>query len=287
MENKQSINNDEIDLREIATIIWKRKVFITLFVFVVCIVTVIVTLKMDNIYESKAVLRPTQDNANQMSSTLSSIGTLASFAGLSLGNGGSVSPYNSMSAISRDENFIYLFIKNNKFESQVVDKYEDIYNTDKYKDNPKYYIVKSFQNNFEFTEDTKTGLMTLNFKNKDRYFTKKITDALLVAISNRYKAIEMNNIQERINSYKNEIDKTNDIALKNKLSELVAGLIQNKVLSLAQEYYGFDILVNPDVSDSINNVSPRRGVICILTAFLSLLISIFCTLIFESVKNRK
>ncbi len=282
-----TVNNDEIDLREIFLVIWKRKYWIAGFVFIVCAITVFVVLKMDNIYESKAVLRPVQNNTNQMSSALSSLGGLANLAGINIGSGGNVSPYNSMNAIANDADFIYSFVTENKFESKIVDDYAEFSLTEKYKENPKFFIVKAFKDSFGFSEDSKTGLMTMYFQNKDREFAKKVVDMLLKETSLKYQTIEMKNIDERINKYKNEINKTSDIALKNKLAEVVAGLIQSKVLSQAQEFYGFDILVKPSVPDELDKIKPRRSLIVILSFFISGFMAIFLTLAYESFKNEK
>ncbi len=280
-------NNDEIDLREIALVVWKRKFWIMGFVFIVCAVTVFVVLRMDNIYESRAVLRPSQNNASQMSSAISNLGGLASLAGINISNSGNVSPYNAMNAIAHDSDFIYSFVIKNKFESKIIDDFERISSDDKYKENPKFFIVRSFEDNFSFSEDSKTGLMTLSFQNKDREFAKKAVDMLLKETSLMYQTIDMKNIDERINKYKHEIDKTSDIALKNKIAEVVAGLIQSKVLSQAQEFYGFDVLVKPSVSDELDKIKPRRSLIVILSVFISCFMAIFFTLAMESFNKEK
>lgn len=280
-------HNDEIDLKDILRIIWKRKFWIAGFVIFVCAVTVFTVLKMDNIYESKAVLRPVQNSTNQMSSALSNLGGLANLAGINIGSGGNVSPYNSMNAIVNDADFIYSFVTENKFESKIVDDYSEFSLTEKYKENQKFFVVKAFKDNFGFIEDSKTGLMTMYFQNKDREFSKKVVDMLLKETSLKYQTIEMENIDERINKYKNEIDKTSDIALKNKLAEVVAGLIQSKVLSQAQEFYGFDILVKPSVPDELDKIKPRRSLIVILSFFISGFMGIFLSLAYESFKNEK
>ncbi|WP_277656470.1 Wzz/FepE/Etk N-terminal domain-containing protein [Seleniivibrio woodruffii] len=278
-------HNDEIDLKDILRIIWKRKFWIAGFVIFVCAVTVFTVLKMDNIYESKAVLRPVQNSTNQMSSALSNLGGLANLAGINIGSGGNVSPYNSMNAIVNDADFIYSFVTENKFESKIVDDYSEFSLTEKYKENQKFFVVKAFKDNFGFIEDSKTGLMTMYFQNKDREFSKKVVDMLLKETSLKYQTIEMENIDERINKYKNEIDKTSDIALKNKLAEVVAGLIQNKVVSQAQEYYGFDIIVKSGVPDSLDKIKPKRGIICIVAFFLSVCVGSFAVLAIESLKD--
>lgn len=282
-----TVANDEIDLREIFKVVWKRKFWIAGFVAIVCAVTVLIVINMDNIYESKAILRPSQNNTTQMSSMASSLGGLASLAGINIGSSGNVSPYNSMNAIVQDDDFIYAFVTKNKFEPKIIDKFEEISSTDEYKENQKFFIVKSFKDSFNFTEDSKTGLLSLSFQNKDREFAKKIVDALLSDVSAKYQLLEMKNLQERIDKYKTEIDKTADITLKNKLSEVVAGLIQNKVLSQAQEYYGFDVIVKPGVPDSIDKVKPKRGIICVVAFFLSFFVSVFVALVLESFKGVK
>lgn len=287
MNNTQITDKDEIDFRKIFHLLWQKKMWITGFVAVVCAITVAVVLNMDNIYASRAVLRPSHDNMNQMSSLASNFGGLASLAGINLGSSGNVTPYNTMRAIVQDADFAYSFVKKNKFEPKVYDDYEDKKDKEKYKENEKYFLVKSLRESLSFSEDLKTGLITLSYENKDKIFAKQFIDLMLIELSEKYMSIEMANLQERIDNYKKEIDKTNDITLKNKLAEVVAGLIQNKVLSQAQEYYGFDILVNADISDNIDKVKPKRGLICVAMFIASLIVSIGTVIIIDTFKNKE
>lgn len=287
MNNTQITDKDEIDFRKIFHLLWQKKMWITGFVAVVCAITVAVVLNMDNIYASRAVLRPSHDNMNQMSSLASNFGGLASLAGINLGSSGNVTPYNTMRAIVQDADFVYSFVKKNKFEPKVYDDYEDKKDKEKYKENEKYFLVKSLRESLSFSEDLKTGLITLSYENKDKIFAKQFIDLMLIELSEKYMSIEMANLQERIDNYKKEIDKTNDITLKNKLAEVVAGLIQNKVLSQAQEYYGFDILVNADISDNIDKVKPKRGLICVAMFIASLIVSIGTVIIIDTFKNKE
>lgn len=279
--------NDEIDLRDILKVIWKRKFWIAGFVVAVCAVTVFIVVNMDNIYESKAVLRPSQNNTNQMSSMASSLGGLASLAGINIGSSGNVSPYNAMNAILSDKDFIYAFVSKHKFEDKVIGDFEQRKNDEDYNKNIKFFVSQSLNNALSFSEDSKTGLITISFQNKDREFTKIFVDSILNDLSSAYRALEIKNLQERIDNYKSEIDKTNDITLKNKLADVVSGFIQNKVLSQAQEFYGFDIIIKPSVADPIDKVKPKRAVICILAFFLSLCLSIFSALVFDVLNKQE
>lgn len=281
----KDINNSaEINLRELAAVVWKRKFWIVGFVFLVCAATVFIVLRMDNIYESKAVLRPTQNNTNQMSSVMSNLGGLASLAGVS--TVGSVSPYNSMNAIIKDKDFIFNFIQSHEFEPFIIENFQDIKAMPDYNENTKFFIYKSLKGTLTFLEDSKTGLVTVSLQNKNREFTKTFLDKLLIALSARYKLIEMKNLDERIENYKNEINKTSDITLKNKLSDIVSGLIQNKVLAQAQEYYGFEIIVKPSVSDAMDKVGPRRSLICVAMFILSTCVGIAGAVIINGIPNR-
>jgi uncharacterized protein involved in exopolysaccharide biosynthesis len=283
-EMKDINNSAEINLRELAAVVWKRKFWIVGFVFLVCAATVFIVLRMDNIYESKAVLRPTQNNTNQMSSVMSNLGGLASLAGVS--TVGSVSPYNSMNAIIKDKDFIFNFIQSHEFEPFIIENFQDIKAMPDYNENTKFFIYKSLKGTLTFLEDSKTGLVTVSLQNKNREFTKTFLDKLLIALSARYKLIEMKNLDERIENYKNEINKTSDITLKNKLSDIVSGLIQNKVLAQAQEYYGFEIIVKPSVSDAMDKVGPRRSLICVAMFILSTCVGIAGAVIINGIPNR-
>jgi len=279
--NVNETSKDEIDIRELLSCVWMRKYLIIIFVAIVSIATVLIVLKMDNIYAPSALLKSKQNDASKMSSMASSLSGLSNLVGVNVGSAGIVTPYYTMCSIIYDGDFIVKFVQKYNFESKVINKYDDFIKEKPLKDDIEYAIRASVRKNLFFVEDAKSGLITISYHNKDRVFAKQFLDSILIELSKRYKSVDLENIQEQIDAYKSEISKTDDISLKNKLADVISTLIQNKVISQAQVYYGFDILTNPSVPHLKEKIKPRRSIICIVSAFSSFLFAVSAVVVYE------
>ena len=83
--SQQNINyDDEIDLKEIFTVIWAHKLFIILVTTCFAFTSVFYSLKLKNYYKSEAVLSVAGESMNK---SLAGLGGLASLTGINLSTG--------------------------------------------------------------------------------------------------------------------------------------------------------------------------------------------------------
>lgn len=276
---------DEIDLIELFAVIWKRKLFIIVIVFIVSLATVIGTLMMDNIYSSKAVLKPSAQDSSKLSSLMGSFGGIASLAGIDIG-GSNDNIYFSMENLLNNQEFISEIVKKYKLEPEIfADDYEKIKSDEGFLKNYKYFVFKAVKEVVSLSQDKKSNFITLGVEHKNPEFAKKLVDILMLELSEKIKANELENINEKIANFKKEIDEASDITLKTKLAEVVSSLVQSKVLSKAQKYYGFTIISEPYVPDMKDKVKPKRSLICVVAFVTSFMFAIFLVFILEFFKN--
>ncbi|PLX67357.1 MAG: hypothetical protein C0602_10570 [Denitrovibrio sp.] len=284
-ENLQ--NTEEIDLMKLFSIVWKRKYWIIAFLLIVSVVTVFSVTKLENIYESRALLKSSESSSDS-SALVGRLGNLASIAGVDLGKSEDISSFDVMATFLDDANFLTAFVKENNFEPYIFSEFEKKKNDPEFLANERFYVKLSLRGNISFSKNNKTGVIALSYRNKNREFTKTLVDKLLLELSARYKKLDLSSTQQQIDNYKSEISKTSDISIKNSLAQIVSGLIQKKIISQAQEYYGFDILVQPAVPDVLEKVAPRRSIICITAFMFAFFFSIMFALIYEYfLKKRK
>ena len=88
---------DEIDLRELFTVLWNGKLVITLITGFAAVCAVLYALWLPNIYESKALLAPKDESgAGGLAGLARQYGGLASLAGINIGGGGGESSKSMM-----------------------------------------------------------------------------------------------------------------------------------------------------------------------------------------------
>lgn len=285
--DKKNHNDDEIDILEFIEIVWKRKFFICAFLALVSVCVVIYTLTLDNIYASRAVLKPT-DSHSAASSSLGGLGSLVGLTGINIGSGGSV--FADMTVLLKDKRFIAEFIKKNNFAPKLA-KNPDALNTPSFKENETFNLYSMVNTRITLNEDRLTNYITVSFEDKDPAFAKEFVTAFLVEISGILKQKQLENVDKRIENYKLEIDRAADMTLKIKLSELVANLIQSKVLANADEYYGFSVISEPSMPDLKDRIYPKRAKICIIVFFGGFVAAVFGVLIhkfsIDAINRRK
>ena len=102
MNNYKS--SDEIELSELLSAIWNRKIFICLVTSFFSIVSILYALSLPNIYTSHALLK-SAENSSSSSGLLSQYSGMASLAGISLGSSGSSDK--SLEAIERIRSYTF------------------------------------------------------------------------------------------------------------------------------------------------------------------------------------
>jgi uncharacterized protein involved in exopolysaccharide biosynthesis len=91
-QTNQMESSDEIDLRELFSVIWQGKYLIIAITAIFAIGSVIFAIKQPNIYKSEALLAPAdaEQGGGGLAALAGQFGGLASMAGINLGGGGGV-----------------------------------------------------------------------------------------------------------------------------------------------------------------------------------------------------
>ncbi|ACJ28341.1 Lipopolysaccharide biosynthesis [Shewanella piezotolerans WP3] len=116
---QQSMTDDEIDLRELFSVVWQGKWAVIAITTVFAISSVIFAILQPNIYKSEALLAPaSEEQAGGLGALAGQFGGLASMAGINLGGGAGVD--NTQMAIE--------VIKSRQFTSQFIEKHNILAN---------------------------------------------------------------------------------------------------------------------------------------------------------------
>jgi len=303
LQNRQVLEEDEIDLRELGKTIGKYKWSILLFAFFVTSLAVLFALSKPNEYESKTLLMP-QENAKP--SIGGGLAALAGMAGVDIGGSGTPGAEESFNALLNNYDFMKTFVLKydlqNKLNSQESQKnyqfaagYDGIYkiiqgenesNSSKVSEEDMVYnTIKTLSGIITIAADKKSNIITMSAKHNDPYMAKYLVESFLTYSSNFLKSKDMKDNDKQIAYYNEAMRNTSDIALKVKLAELASALIQKKVLSDANEFYNVKQFTKPDVAYVKDKVGPKRALIVVVAFVTSLILGIFGVFFIEFLRS--
>ncbi|DAB29429.1 MAG TPA: hypothetical protein CFH84_09540 [Sulfurimonas sp. UBA12504] len=299
-QNIHSIQEDEIDLRELWQSIKNGRKVIAAVTFVVVTLTLVYALKQPNVYQSEVILVPTQ-----VESSLGGLGGLAAMAGVNIG-GGSMTPDVAFDALLNN----YDFMKNFVVDHDIVAHYEDE-NLDKnyvfalgfrgiydlFVSKPDtaetdmeervYSIVRMITKNFAISSDKKTSLVTISYSDFDRDYPPQIINLFLKDASSYLVGNSLKNIDGKLKYFEAEFAKADSIEIRQSLSATISKILEQKVVLKSKEYYECDPLTTPSVSYIKDKIKPKRGLIVVVSFVTSIILGIFLVFFLQFIRSEK
>ncbi len=303
MENRINqpvcVEEDEIDLRELFATIWKHKIFLFLFVFIVTGLTIIYTLSIPNQYKVYTKLAPQEQ---QKGVSLGGLGALASMAGINVGGSSGVTPDVAFQNLLDDYAFMKNFIKKHHYDkiltSGALEKdyvfamnnksvYQFFHSKKENKKIDIFSIYKTFKSGFSINTDKKTGLITISYTSPSRKFAYDVLNNFLADATEYLVNRNLKDINSKIAKYEKELKETQNLQLKADLAKLISSLIKQKVYINASKYYKVKVITDPYIPDVKDKVKPKRGLIVIVAFITSFILGIFLIFLIEFIKGNK
>ena len=286
--NSNSLDN-EIDLAELFSIIWNKKLFISIFTSIAALISVLYALYLPNIYTSSSLLAPTTED-NSLSSQLGSFSGLAGLAGVSL-PAGTIS--NSQIAVKRIESFEFFskyFLPNIKLEDlMAVDEWDAknnslIYDDSEFNSTSNEWsrkpsdqkAYKEYKRALSISQEELTGLVYLSMKHKSPVVAQNWVDTIIYNINECMREIDKQDAQNSIDFLNESLKNTNSQSIKVVFAKLMESQMQTLMLASSNEAYVFKTINSPIVPE--DKSSPSRALICILGTLLGGILSILIVL---------
>lgn len=298
--NNSSDLDDLIDLREIFSVLLQGKWIIVSVTAFVSIIAVIYSLLLPNIYESKALLAPIKESSG-ISGALKNYSALAGVAGINLNSsidgGRTAEAIKKIQSLSFFENNLMINIhlpdlmafKSWDSKTNTLNYDEDIYDiinsswvSDSFYQNQQ---MPSAQESFEvflkqhlkLSEDIESGFITLSIKHQSPYLAKQWAQLVVDEINHFYRQKDKLESEKTINYLNQQISVTSFSEIKEVLALLVQEEIKKLALIEANPFYVFSFIDPPAVMEEKSQ--PNRAFICILSALLGGILSIFMVII--------
>lgn len=288
------ISNDEIELLDLLKVLIEKKSNIAIFTAFISTISVIYSLLLPNIYESKALLAP-NEYSNTQSSVSQSYGALANITGIKLPSQQTESNYlkaiQKLNSLSFFESNILpniflpdlMAIKSWDRQSNIILYDDEIYNESSNEWVRGYTFpqtaIPSAQESFEvfrskhlsLIEDNKTGFISIQIKHQSPYIAKEWNELLVKEINTFYRSKDKETAQKAVNYLSNEITKINLAEIKQVVSTLLQQQMQKLTLVEVNEYYVFEFIDPPAVMEKKSE--PKRFQIVIMGFLIGIFLS--------------
>ena len=298
--------DDEINLRELFTVLWVGKIKIIAITAMFAIMSVFYALSVPNQYKASVSLVPAQQQSGGISGALAQLGGIASLAGVSLGSGDS-SESQIAQRIMQSWSFIDDFIKSNNLEIDIfaaegwdrasgkLNIDEDLYNsgttqwlvkndeTNKVGMPSSWQLFETFTEILSVSEDKKTGLVSMSIEYYSPQLAKQWLDMYISAINKHMQERQMAKVTRNIEYLEAQIAKTTIAEMQEVFYTIIEEQLKSKMLAEANPDYAF-VAVSPSMVPEQKS-QPKRALICILGTLLGGMLSILMVLIMHYAKK--
>lgn len=300
MQNENYMNeNDEIDLRELFSLLWGAKNLMAKITAIFAVVSTIYALAVPNQYQASTVLAPAQQETAGLAGALGQLGGLASLAGVSIGEAESNESQMAIE-IMRSRSFVEEFIKTNALEVEVfaaegwdsktnqlsIDS--DLYNaeTKTWVRNPPsgkpvfptgWELYEEFLEIYKVTQDKKSGMITVSVEYYSPILAKEWSEKLVDAINSHMQSRKLQQVNQNIQYLEAQIEKTAIADMRGVFYTIIEEQIKSKMLAEASPEYVFETVSPAMIPEEKSK--PKRALICILGTLLGGMLSVLWVLI--------
>lgn len=298
------VHDDEIDLRELVSIILNKKFNIIFFTAIFTIASILVSLSYRDIYQSTVTLMPVQEEDSL--STIGNYSSLVSLAGIDLSSNKS---FRSEEAIERilslkffTESFLPFIKLEDLFAVEKWDKKSNkiIYDSDIFNDEKNLWMrpvnnlksskpsnqeaYKQYLKLIDITEDNPSSFKKISITHQSPFVAKQWLDLIINNINKTIRDIDKKRASDSIIFLNTRLNQTTYSELKTSLSELIQ--TQTKVLMLAEsnKEYVFKVIDPAFVSE--DKFKPARIYIVLLGTLMGLIISVLFFLASHFIKKQ-
>ncbi|MBQ4888549.1 LPS O-antigen length regulator [Shewanella sp. MMG014] len=306
--NQQNINDDEIDLRELFSVIWQGKWLIVAVTSVFAIGSVLFALSQPNTYKSEALLSPadSEQGGGGLAALAGQFGGLASMAGINLGGGGGVDKTQMAIEVAKSRKFTSEFIQKHKIlpDLMAAEKWnmeEDmlVYDSELFDVENKKWIrevkapfkpepsmqeaYKEFSQIISINTDKETGMVKVSVEHLSPSIAQQWVNWLVEDINLEMKQRDVAEAQRSTAFLENQIAQTNVADIRTILYQLIEEQTKTIMFAEVREEYVFKTIDPALVPEE--KAGPKRALICVLGTMLGGMLAVIIVLIRHFVRK--
>lgn len=298
--------NDEIDLRELFSALWKGKWVILLFTIVFAAGGVFYALSQPNTYKATAVLAATSDSGKGgMAAMAAKFGGLASLAGINIRGGGT--DHKTMAlAVLQSRQFINAFIHSHDLLVPLMASTQWHKSSDELELNPEVYDAiakqwigkvtsgqskiptdweahKAFKAILSISVAKDTGLVSLSITHYSPIIAQQWVDLLITDLNAWMKEKSLSETKRNIGYLEQQLERTNIADMRTVFFQLIEEQTKNLMLAEVETEFVFKIIdpaVVPEDKDG-----PKRALMCILFTLLGSMLGALMVIVLYIMKK--
>jgi uncharacterized protein involved in exopolysaccharide biosynthesis len=299
--------DDEIDLRELFSVIWQGKWLIIAITAVFAIGSVIFAINQPNIYKSEALLAPADtEQGGGLSALAGQFGGLASMAGINLGGGGGVDKTQMAIEVMKSRQFTSAFIQNHNIlpDLMAAKKWniadnsisydEDLYNSAEskwvreveppYKPEPSMQeAYKEFSKIIAVNAAKDTGMVNVSVEHLSPQVAQQWVNWLVADINNEMKQRDVAEANRSKAFLQTQIQQTNVADIRTILYKLIEEQTKTIMFAEVRDEYVFKTIDPAFVPEE--KAKPKRALICVLGTMLGGMLAVMIVLIRHFVRK--
>ena len=293
-ENNEPVFEDEVDLRELISVVWKEKIAIIVATGVVALSSIFISLSLTNYYTSEAVVIA----RDQQDAPLSEFSGLASLAGVNLDNAGS-SLFKMMAIIESREFVKHLITFDDVLPSIMAAKSYDASSQELYFDpevydsetktwtrevpvnralEPSYLEAhKEYLEMISMVKDKLTGHISIGVEHVSPVFAKEFLTLIIQEANNLNRDIDIESSSKALTYLTAELSQTPQLEVKKSISKLIEHQFETRMMASIHDDYVLIPLEPPFIPE--RKSGPIRSLIVILSTLVAGLVSVMTVLI--------
>jgi uncharacterized protein involved in exopolysaccharide biosynthesis len=292
--------DDEIDLRELFSVLWDGKWWIAGLTSIAAVIAVVYALSLPNIYRSEVLLAPASSYGGGLGGLAAQYGGLASLAGISLPGGGGSDKTGLGLEVMKSRAFIQQFIERRNIlvplmaaeawdaSSGELVINERIYNvaTNTWvrdvnppnKANPSAQeSYRAFSGMFSLTQDKASGFVTLAIKHISPVVARQWVTWFIEDVNDVMRDNDVREAERSIAYLKEQVEATSLADLQSMFFELIQKQTETIMLAKVRSEYLFKTIDPAIVPEQ--KAEPKRPIICVLGTLLGSMIAVLWVLI--------
>lgn len=299
--------DDEIDLREVFSVIWQGKWLIIIFTSVFAIASVVYAINQPNIYKSEALLAPTEEQQQGgLGALAGQFGGLASLAGVNLGGGSNnktqlalevlksrqftsdfIQKHNLLADLMAAEtwnmqlnkityNEAIFDAKNNKWIREVKPPFEAKPSMQE--------AYKVFSKLLDASTDKETGMVKISIEHVSPFVAQQWVNWLIEDINQTMKKRDVLEALKSTDFLMQQLKQTKVADIRTILYKLVEEQTKTIMFAKIRDEYVFKTIDAALVSEE--KFKPQRALIVLISTFLAGILGAFIVLVrFYSTKK--